>query len=75
LWWTGKFTEFAMKQSSFASWCSAIARSAFSGSAIVTTGASVTSVKRPPLPSWSIVPVAVSSYEVTTMRSRAHSAR
>jgi len=50
-----------MKQSLFASWCSAIARSAFSGSAIVTTGASVTSVKRPPLPSWSIVPVAVSS--------------
>ncbi|GAB3991620.1 hypothetical protein GCM10028771_11830 [Nocardioides marmoraquaticus] len=55
-----------MKQAAEASAWIAEARSAWAGSATVTTGCSTTSVNRPPMPTCSIVARASSSYAVTT---------
>src|SRR5690606_9511959 len=73
---TGTLHELAMKHSSCASSCSRIASSASSPSAIVTTGASRTSMKRgrPSPRSWS-VPLTESSYASTRTPFRAQSAR
>src|SRR3546814_10407275 len=64
-----------MKHHSWASLCAAAAASTIDASATVTRGCSTTSVKRPPIPSTTIVPVASSSYPTTTTRPERWSSR
>src|SRR5690606_21652048 len=70
---TGKFTELAMKQSSFARLCNLLASEIIEASVTVTIGLSVTFTNRPlPVESSSITPIALSTYSVTTTPACAH---